>query len=200
MILLIIIFFISFGLTGVYRQYAIRKSIIDIPSSRSSHAISTPRGGGIAISISWIIAISFLFLRKEINASLFFALISGFPISAIGLVDDIITVAPIIRLFVQMTSSAMAIYFLGGLKNVDIGFYQFHMPVLFSIIGFIGLIWVTNLFNFLDGIDGYISAEIMFICLAAYILFGDILPMLLFSAVAGFLLWNWQPAKSLWVM
>jgi Fuc2NAc and GlcNAc transferase len=195
MIGLIILFFISFGLTGIYRLYAIRKSIIDIPTSRSSHAVSTPRGGGIAISITWFIAITFLFLRKEINYSLFFALLSGLPISAIGLIDDINTIAPKVRFLVQLISSTMAIFFLGGINSIDIGFSQLHIPVLFSIIAIIGIIWFTNLFNFLDGIDGYISAEIIFICLAAYILSGSVLPLFLVSAVAGFLLWNWQPAK-----
>jgi UDP-N-acetylmuramyl pentapeptide phosphotransferase/UDP-N-acetylglucosamine-1-phosphate transferase len=195
MIGLIILFFISFGLTGIYRLYALRKSIIDIPNSRSSHIVSTPRGGGIAISITWFIAITFLFLRKEINSSLFFALLCGLPISAIGLIDDINAIAPKVRFLVQLISSTMAIFFLGGINSIDIGFSQLHIPVLLNILAIIGIVWFTNLFNFLDGIDGYISAEVIFICLAAYILSESLLPLFLVSAVAGFLLWNWQPAK-----
>jgi UDP-N-acetylmuramyl pentapeptide phosphotransferase/UDP-N-acetylglucosamine-1-phosphate transferase len=195
MIALIILFLISFGLTGIYRQYAIRKSIFDIPNSRSSHKVSTPLGGGIAISITWFIAITFLFLKNDIPSSLFFALLSGVPISLIGLIDDIITIPLIIRLFVQIISSTMAIFFLGGIISIDVGFSHISIPVVFSILSIVGIVWFTNLFNFLDGIDGYISTEVIFICLTAYVLFGSVLPLFLMSAVAGFLLWNWQPAK-----
>lgn len=87
MIVSLIVFFISLVLTGLYRSYAIRKSIIDVPNSRSSHIVSTPRGGGIAIAITWFLAITFLFIRKEIDSALFFALLCGLLISAIGLVD-----------------------------------------------------------------------------------------------------------------
>lgn len=38
--------FMCWLLTGRLRQYAIAKSIIDIPNSRSSHTVPTPRGGG----------------------------------------------------------------------------------------------------------------------------------------------------------
>jgi Fuc2NAc and GlcNAc transferase len=96
---------------------------------------------------------------------------------------------------VQLISSTMAIFFLGGINSIDIGFSQLHIPVLLNILAIIGIVWFTNLFNFLDGIDGYISAEVIFICLAAYILSESLLPLFLVSAVAGFLLWNWQPAK-----
>jgi Fuc2NAc and GlcNAc transferase len=195
MIVTIILFLISFSLTGIYRVFAIRRSIIDVPNSRSSHAVSTPRGGGTAIAITWFLALLYLFLKKEINPALFFALLCGLPISAISLVDDIITVSPEVRLFVQVTSAALAVYFLGGINSIDIGFSNLSVPVVFSILAILGIVWFTNLFNFLDGIDGYISVEVIFICLAAYILLGSKLPLFLGSAVAGFILWNWQPAK-----
>jgi Fuc2NAc and GlcNAc transferase len=62
-------------------------------------------------------------------------------------------------------------------------------------LAFIGIIWLTNLFNFLDGIDGYISTEIIFIGVVAFILFNDILALLIAVIVLGFLFWNWQKAK-----
>ncbi len=195
MIFFISLFVISFGITGFFRLYAIRKSILDIPNNRSSHVVSTPRGGGIAIAITWFSAIVFLFLKKEINSALFFALLCGLPISTISLVDDIITISPKVRLLVQVISAIMVIFFLGAINGVDIGFSYLSVPIVFSILAIIGIVWFTNLFNFLDGIDGYISVEIIFICLSAYFLLGTLLPLFLVAAVAGFLLWNWQPAK-----
>lgn len=191
----IVVLLFSFLLTILVRKIAIRKSLFDIPNERSSHSVATPRGGGIAIAITWFIAITYLYLRKEIDPVLFFALLSGLPISVIGFVDDIIAISPRVRLCIQIVSALLAIIFLGGLNSVNIGFYRVEIPVLLSIIAIIGIVWSTNLFNFLDGIDGYISAEVIFIGLTFFAMFSLVPPILLAVITAGFLVWNWQPAK-----
>ncbi|EGH42940.1 glycosyl transferase family protein, partial [Pseudomonas syringae pv. pisi str. 1704B] len=48
----IAIAFLSLILTALLRNYALAKSLIDIPNARSSHSIPTPRGGGVAIVIT----------------------------------------------------------------------------------------------------------------------------------------------------
>jgi len=55
--------------------------------------------------------------------------------------------------------------------------------------------WFINLFNFLDGIDGYIGMEVVFITSAVILLFNDRVAPLLLVSTLGFLIWNWQPAK-----
>lgn len=194
-ILCVIVFFASTILTYIVRRWAVNKSILDFPNERSSHLIPTPRGGGIAIAFTWFLAITFLFLRQGIDSSLFFALLCGIPISVIGLVDDLFTISPKVRLFIQVASATLALFFLGGLNSIDVGFSLLTVPYLFSIFAIIGIVWFTNLFNFLDGIDGYISAEVIFIGVAFFVLFGGIPPVLLAFVTAGFLVWNWQPAK-----
>ncbi|OFX88798.1 MAG: glycosyl transferase [Bacteroidetes bacterium GWF2_33_16] len=190
-----IIFLISVIGVYIYSRFAKKKAILDLPNDRSSHTIPTPRGGGIAIAITWFLSIFFLFIKNEIDNSLFFALLCGIPISVIGLVDDVYTISPKVRLFVQITCGTIALYLLGGLKILDIGFNLISLPLLINILVIIGIVWFTNLFNFLDGIDGYISAEVIFIGLAFFALFGIIPPVLLAIVTAGFLVWNWQPAK-----
>jgi len=185
----------SFLLTFIVRRWALRKAILDRPNERSSHTIPTPRGGGIAVAITWFLTITLLFIGDGIDSALYYALLCGLPISVIGLMDDMITIIPKIRLLIQVASALLAITILGGLNGVDIGFSLLSSPYLFSIIAVIGIIWFTNLFNFLDGIDGYISAEVVFIGLAMLILSGIVLPVFLAAATAGFLIWNWQPAK-----
>jgi Fuc2NAc and GlcNAc transferase len=194
-LILLIIVLVSFGLTMIVRKWANRKSIIDHPNERSSHSIPTPRGGGIAIALVWFVVLLVLVVYKRIEVSLFFALLCGLPVAAIGLIDDVISLSPKIRLLVQIICAVLALYFLGGLNMVDIGFYQISLHYLLTIFALIGIVWFTNLFNFLDGIDGYLSAEIIFVGLAIYFLFGFELPILLAAVTAGFLLWNWQPAK-----
>lgn len=191
----VIVFFASILLTYIVRRWAINRSVLDLPNERSSHSIPTPRGGGIAIAVTWFLAITFLFLRKDIDSALFFALLCGLPISVIGLVDDVITISPKVRLFVHVASAATALIFLGGLIGIDIGFINLSVPFLFSIIAVVGIVWFTNLFNFLDGIDGYISTEVIFIGFGAFFVLGVFPPMVLAVVTAGFLVWNWQPAK-----
>ncbi len=190
-----VVLFFSFFLVWLVKIIAKRKSIIDIPNERSSHSTPTPRGGGIAVAIIWFVTISILYFRKEINSDIYFALLSGLPLSVIGLIDDILTISPRIRLFVQIFSATMAIIFLGGLSQIDIGINILNMHYLFSIIAIIGIVWFTNLFNFLDGIDGYIGSEVIFISISMFLIYGVSLPLYIAAAVAGFLLWNWQPAK-----
>lgn len=191
----IVLFILSILLTLLVKHFTIRKSILDLPNERSSHFLPTPRGGGIAIAITWFLAITYLYIRKYIDSTPFFALLCGLPISVIGLVDDVITISPRVRFFVQVICATIAIFLLGGLNIINIGFQVISFPYLFSIVAVFGIVWFTNLFNFLDGIDGYISAEVIFIGFAFFLLFGEVPPALLAVVTAGFLVWNWQPAK-----
>jgi Fuc2NAc and GlcNAc transferase len=194
-VILVVILIFSYAGTLITRSIAIKRQIIDIPNIRSSHTKPTPRGGGIAVSLSWFIAISVLMLLNKIPDTIFAALLCGIPISIVGLIDDIVTISPKVRLIVQFLCTSLAIFFLGGIHSVDLGLTLVHTPFLFNLVIIIGIIWLINLFNFLDGIDGYISVEIIFICLASYFLLGAELPLFLAAATAGFLIWNWQPAK-----
>jgi len=193
--LIFLAFLISFSGTFIVRKIATKKNILDIPNIRSSHLQPVPRGGGLALAVAWYVSIIILFLFNEIQNDLFFAMLCSIPIAIVGLLDDIVTISPKIRLIVQALSSALAIFFLGGMKSVDLGFIILNSTLIFSLIAIMGIVWFTNLFNFLDGIDGFVSLEIIYIGFAAFILLGLELPLILAAATAGFLLWNWQPAK-----
>ncbi|KXK71586.1 hypothetical protein BC89_06885, partial [Pseudomonas monteilii] len=71
-----------------------------------------------------------------------------------------------------------------------------------AIVAAVYLVWLLNLYNFMDGIDGIASVEAITVCLGASLLYwvsGQAgmmaLPLLLAAAVAGFLFWNFPPAK-----
>jgi len=192
---LIFIFLVSLSMTIIYRKWAISKHIFDIPNERSAHLQPVPRGGGIAVVLSWYIIVFFLFFSHYFPQSLFIALLFGIPVALIGMIDDLWTISPYLRLLVQFLCATLAIFFLRGLLHIDLGFTILEPSLILNIAAILGTVWFINLFNFLDGIDGYISAEIMFICLSAFILTGSVLPLFLSAATAGFLLRNWQPAK-----
>jgi len=192
-ILLSVVF--SLLLTYVVRIWSINRAIIDIPNERSSHTNPTPRGGGIAIAVTWFIVISIMRFFDKLDCDLYFALLLGLPISIIGLVDDIITVSARSRLIIQILSAVGVVLLLGGIKDIDGWSLSVYQTIILSAIAIVGVVWFINLFNFLDGIDGYISTEIIFIGIASFLLFDAMLPLILAAVTAGFLVWNWQPAK-----
>lgn len=191
----LIIILISFLTTYLSRKIAINKSILDIPTERSSHTIATPKGGGFAILIAWLIGLVYFFLINKIPTNLFIALICGIPLAIVGLLDDIIGLSPKIRLIFQFFTVLTGLYFLGGIEKIDFGFFILENIWLLSILGVLGMIWFINLFNFLDGIDGYAAMEAIFISMGLYIFLHDSMLLLLSCVVLGFLYWNWPRAK-----
>jgi Fuc2NAc and GlcNAc transferase len=57
------------------------------------------------------------------------------------------------------------------------------------------IIWFINLYNFLDGINGYAGSEAVFLAMAGFILFDSSHFLVLAVAVLGFLVWNYNRAK-----
>ena len=87
-----------------------------IPNERSLHDIPTPKGGGIAITLTWYAGITVLFFSGIIERSLYLALLSGIMIAVVSLIDDIKGLIPIIRLIVHFITAILAFYFLNGLR------------------------------------------------------------------------------------
>jgi UDP-N-acetylmuramyl pentapeptide phosphotransferase/UDP-N-acetylglucosamine-1-phosphate transferase len=186
---------LSFLLTFVIRKIAIQKNIIDTPNERSSHTSPTPRGGGLAIVISWYIGISILFFLDMLNKQLYFALLSGAGLAIISIIDDVISLKPGIRLLIQTLSAISALYLLHGFEIHSIQQENIFVNIVIGFIAVVGIIWFINLFNFLDGIDAYASLEAIFLVLAIYFFVGSPVLLVLCAAILGFLFWNWPKAK-----
>ena len=187
--------FSSFILTYFIRKIAIKKSMIDMPNERSSHTVPTPRGGGIAIALTWFLSISILYYCNQIEKPLFLALFSGLLLSIISLLDDIYTLKNKPRLLIQVLVAGLGLYFTGGFNSIDIGFIVFSNPYVLNSIAFFTIIWFINLFNFIDGIDGYASSESIFVIATLYFFSGESFLLFLLMALVGFLPWNWDKAK-----
>jgi len=185
----------SLLLTYLIRIYALKKSLLATVNERSSHTTPTPHGGGIAIALSWFIGLIYLFTCKALEPSLFYALMCGSVLSLVSYVDDLYELSPKLRLLVQAMVSIAGLYALGGLSRIDFGFWVLENPLLTNALAFLGIMWFINLYNFLDGIDGYAGSEAIFLAIAGWLLFGGEHFILLIASVAGFLVWNWHKAK-----
>ncbi|MDD1608787.1 MAG: glycosyltransferase family 4 protein [Methylococcaceae bacterium] len=192
----------SIALTGLLRRYALAASLLDIPNARSSHSLPTPRGGGVAIVVVFLLGIILLLMSGRLLTSTLWAFLgAGAWIAVVGFIDDHQHIPARWRLLVHFIGAAWGLFWLGGLPMLAL--FGIDLTVLGYVLGAFYLVWLLNLYNFMDGIDGLASIEAISVCLGGVLLSvlgsnetGQTYPLiLLIMAVVGFLLWNFPPAK-----
>ncbi len=201
--LLVLVFSISWVLTLVLRRYALAKSLMDVPNSRSSHSVPTPRGGGVAIVISFLLALPALgFMDLLSQQSIYGLLGSGLLVALIGFADDHGHIAARWRLLGHFIASGWALFWLQGLPPMNVFGAVINLGWLGNILALVYLVWMLNLYNFMDGIDSLASAEAICVCLGSCVVYGmtghiDLMwtALVLSAAVGGFLYWNTPPAR-----
>ncbi|WP_324727658.1 MraY family glycosyltransferase [Pseudomonas chlororaphis] len=201
--LLLVVFAISWILTLVLRRYALAKSLMDIPNERSSHSVPTPRGGGVAIVVSLLLALPVLAgLDLLAPAALYGLFGSGLLIAIIGFADDHGHIAARWRLLGHFIAAAWALFCLNGLPPINLFGMTVDLGWSGNILALVYLVWMLNLYNFMDGIDGLASVEAISTCLGISLVYwfsGDIgliwTPLVLAASVMGFLCWNFPPAR-----
>ncbi len=178
---------------GLYLRLAHRWQMLDVPNHRSAHQHPTPRGGGIGILLGLFAAMAVAPLAGVAwppPYPLLALLAAGLALA--GIVDDRLGLPVLLRfLLYALACGAAAWLLLAG-----------QAWWVLTLAGFYAL-WLVNLFNFMDGIDGIAAAEAGFALLAAAFLSlwlgeGGAYPLfclLLAAATLAFLHWNWAPAR-----
>ncbi|MEO7985557.1 MAG: glycosyltransferase family 4 protein [Gemmatimonadales bacterium] len=192
----------ALGLTALVRRYALARSVIDVPNERSSHAIPTPRGGGAAIVAVVLAGIAGLTWSGSIPLAIGVALGGGGTmVAAVGWIDDRRGVPSRVRFLIHVLASTWAIAWLGGMPFVTTGADRVYLGLAGSVLAIAAVIWSTNLYNFMDGIDGLAAVEAVTTGLIAATLLAPRSPalaavsVLVGASAAGFLPWNWSPAR-----
>jgi Fuc2NAc and GlcNAc transferase len=198
-------------LTGLLRRYALATRLIDIPNARSSHNIPTPRGGGLSIVILFLLGLPVLSMMGVLAPEAMWAFFgAGAWVALVGFLDDHGHIPARWRLLAHFIGAAWGLYWLGGLQpsvfsfpisslevhTIDLGWFG-------QILGIFYLVWLLNLYNFMDGIDGLASIEAITVSMGGALLYLSgpeaggqwIAPVLLAMTVAGFLIWNFPPAR-----
>lgn len=196
---------LAWFLTALLRRYALARSLLDVPNARSSHSLPTPRGGGVAIVVAFLAGLCLAFFAGlGIAAELFYALLgAGLGIALLGFLDDHGHIAARWRLLGHFLAAAWALYWLGGLPPLAVFGGLLQLSWIGHVLAAFYLVWLLNLYNFMDGIDGIASVETICVCLGGAILYALLetslltdLPLLMLAAsVLGFLLWNFPPAR-----
>ncbi|WLQ15468.1 glycosyltransferase family 4 protein [Hahella aquimaris] len=199
LVLLLILGIASFLLTGWARRYALAKKVLDIPEARSSHTVPTPRGGGISIVVCILIVLPFL--GGEYGWVLWCTLAL---LALVSYVDDHRGLGFKVRLLVQLVCAYALVYFVWMSDRLyhirDIDSYVADLVVI--LLAIFGVVWITNLYNFMDGIDGIAATEAIFVSSSlagVYAYSGEYVWAWIMLAIVvssmGFLCWNWAPAK-----
>ena len=188
---------IAFSMTWLVIK-GLSQRLLDLPTDRSSHVLPTPRGGGIAIAATTILMCSFLTIFDLLSIIPLPFIILLAAIAALGALDDFFNLGIKPRLLTQIILSALGVILCLGSSN-----FSTLETILIGIFLTLTLLWLVNLYNFMDGINGIAALQAICVCVtmgAILHFYGDSSEavnslLIVGSACAGFLYWNFPKAK-----
>jgi UDP-N-acetylmuramyl pentapeptide phosphotransferase/UDP-N-acetylglucosamine-1-phosphate transferase len=149
-------FLLALGVVRAAIGYAHRRGMFDQPGQRRSHKVPTPRGGGIGIIVAVVptVPLCMQLVLPAWPAQTTIALIAAVLLVAwIGWWDDHSSLPVLPRFGVQVL--AVAIFSMALLMN---GPTWLWLPPLL-----LAGAWSINLHNFMDGIDGLLAQQGIFV-------------------------------------
>ena len=165
-----------------------RPQMLALPNERSSHTEPTPTMGGAAAAL---VVSAYLLYLAGLEPRLGWGLFAALTLMGlVGLWDDLRGLSAGFRLLVHFAAAALVIWCL-----------QLGLPWWLAGGVLVALVWFTNLYNFMDGIDGYAAVQCLAFCLGVQVVAGGLpgwqgqLVWLLSGAMLAFLAFNWPPAK-----
>jgi Fuc2NAc and GlcNAc transferase len=196
-------FLASALLTELVRRHLVRRRVLDIPNGRSSHSVPTPRGGGASIVLVFLLIVLWSVLRGSLSSDLGWSITGGgLTVAVAGLLDDHFRLPAWLRLLIHFVAVGWTLWRLGGMGPLDLGWIIWDWGWVGQVVALVGLVWMINLYNFMDGIDGLAGLETLCASglaglLLAWSGLGGLAEtaLVLAGASAGFLVWNWPPAK-----
>lgn len=181
----------TIGLAGTWmaRQYALWRELIDHPGERRSHHVPTPRGGGLSIVIALLVALCVVAWHSPQQI----VLIAGFGVglllvAGIGMVDDHRPLSPWLRLGVQACAAAVFALAVAAAWG----------DLLAAMVAFIAVMALTNIWNFMDGINGIAASQAVLVATGLALLLGGVwgwIALALVAACLGFLPFNFPKAR-----
>ena len=196
---------VSFAATPLVKTLACKVGAIDVPKdNRRMHKVPIPRMGGLAIFLAFLLSV---LVFAEIDRQMQGILLGAIMIVILGVLDDIMALKALPKLFVQIAAAGVAVW-----HGCRIQFIS--NPNVFSEATYLNLGWlsipvtiiwivaITNAVNFIDGLDGLAvgvsaisTASLIVIALMVKEVNIVIILCALFGACLGFIPYNMNPAK-----
>jgi Fuc2NAc and GlcNAc transferase len=185
--------------TGIARNWLVARQQLDIPNERSLHASPIPRGGGIALVLV-VLGID-SFATGLVHTSMpvaMIVLLATASYALLGALDDRYSLKVRLRCQLQVAIALGAVAAMFWLTAVPWNLLTLIVGAVLVLV----LVWMVNLYNFMDGSDGLaaiqaIGAGLFGAYLSAHQGFESVAfaAATIAGASAGFLLWNWHPAR-----
>lgn len=180
-------------------HHATHTGMVDQPDERRLHSGTVPRGGGMIIAVVVVPAMfSAMLISNTLSTRWLVWLLVASGFAVLGGLDDWRSRSIGLRLPLQLLLSVLFVVFSPVFDRIE-GIDGFVWVVTLATLG---LVWMVNLFNFVDGADGYATTSAIVIFTTSAVIFsaGGVgvvaLPALaIVGACSGFLRWNWAPAK-----
>jgi UDP-N-acetylmuramyl pentapeptide phosphotransferase/UDP-N-acetylglucosamine-1-phosphate transferase len=205
-ILATVVFVLAYALTRYLSSPAAPFRLLDHPNERSLHAAPTPRTGGLAILGSLLVGLlaSQLWLKGTGIPTALGLIVVAFLIGAVSFWDDYAHLPPGLRFAVHCVAAVATIW------GTGMAVTELSVPLIGTIsLGWAGpllaalfLIWMTNLYNFMDGMDGFAGGMTVlgFGIFGVIAMYGGhqafaLLSILIMAATGGFLVHNMPPAR-----
>ncbi len=188
----------SLALTPLVRRFAPKFGLVDMPNARRINKKPMPTGGGVAIFFSFLAAS--LLLKAPLQLPL---ILGGGIVLLVGLLDDSMELKAGPKFLGQLVG--VLIFVLAGPRiefvtnpwggMIFLGYFSIPITVFWMMA-------VVNIMNFIDGLDGLSAGISLISCTALFTIAFDfgradaaLLAVLLAGAIAGFLPYNFNPAR-----
>jgi len=194
---------LSAWLTRLFSHPSARIQMLDFPNERSLHERPTPRSGGVAI-------VATIFLVGLAGAVVFRASLlllwiglGALAIAVVSFLDDRMKYPPLYRFLVHVAAAWLLIYAEVGFPALSLPGITWLLPMPTAVvISLLFVVWMVNLYNFMDGMDGF-AGGMAVIGFGIFALLGwaagndlfFIMNLVVAAAAAGFLIFNFPPAK-----
>lgn len=194
---LIVPLFLSLLLTPLARRVGIKWGIMDIPAQRRVHSVPTPKTGGWAIFIAFIIA-AILFTKP--HGEILGLLIAASFIFVVEIWDDTKELPAVLKLLSQIVAAIILIVF-----GVTIIIFPDNLwgNALNYTLTVLWLVGITNAVNFIDGMDGLAAGLSIIFALLFSIVFLQMgwfhmvpICLLIIGICLGFLPYNFRGEKG----
>lgn len=194
----------SFTISAILCVFIVRRNLAEDVLMPAKHpADRSPHDGGIAFIIAFFCGIVVLYGANLLPYYVLAALAgSGGIIALVGYLDGLNSVSPQLKVSAQAASLIWGLFWLGPVPYIELSDFIWQWGFFGIILSMICGLWLINLYNFMDGIDGLAAAQAIFIFTSAAIFclgegsYGQAWTLgILAAGIGGFLIFNWQPAR-----